>query len=64
MTAVELASYVGRTGGWTIPTGDAFKVRVRVVNAREIFGRVELRVSPLEGSGEAWTTVQNVELDK
>jgi hypothetical protein len=34
---------------------------VKVIDARQIFGRVELKVTPLAGSGEAWA--QNVEID-
>lgn len=62
-TAVELADYVRRTGTLTIPSGEGFKVKIRVVDARAIFGRTELRVTPIAGSGETWATVQSVALD-
>jgi hypothetical protein len=60
-TANELAANVGREGLWSTPIAN-IQVRVKVIDARQIFGRVELKVTPLAGSGEAWA--QNVKIDK
>jgi hypothetical protein len=60
-TANELAANVGREGLWSTPIAN-IQVRVKVIDARQIFGRVELKVTPLAGSGEAWA--QNVAIDK
>lgn len=60
MTATELTEYVGREGLWTTPIG-SIKIRVKVTDARQAYGRFELRVTPLAGSGETWA--QNVKLD-
>lgn len=61
MTANELGQYVNREGTWSTPIG-SIQIRVRVIDARQIFGRLELKITPLAGSGEAWA--QNVEMDK
>lgn len=50
-TVTELAKYVGRTGTLTIPMGkgkvkDALRIRVGVLDARQLFGRLELKVTP------------------
>jgi hypothetical protein len=60
-TANELAANVGREGLWSTPIAN-IQVRVKVIDARQIFGRVELKVTPIAGSGEAWA--QNVAIDK
>ena len=33
---------------------DEFKIKVKIVDARIIFGRTESLVVPIEGSGEKW----------
>jgi hypothetical protein len=60
LTANELNEYVNREGTWAAPIAD-LKIRVKVIDARQIFGRLELKITPLAGSGEAWA--QNVTLD-
>ncbi len=60
MTANELGENVGREGTWTTPIA-SIKIRVKILDARQIFGRLELKVTPLGGTGEAWA--QNVILD-
>jgi hypothetical protein len=63
LTTQELAALAGQYGDWTIgPVGGLIKVRVKIVDARQVYGRLEYLVTPLKGSGEAW--VQSVELDK
>jgi len=60
MTASELNQYVGRTGIWEIPKVGV-KIRVKILDARSSYGRFELKITPLAGSGETW--VQNVVMD-
>lgn len=60
-TAVELARYVGQEGVWSIP-GNGLRVAVTVKDARAIFSRLELKVCPVAGSGEAWVIAENVAL--
>ena len=33
---------------------DEFKIKVKIIDARIIFGRTESLVVPIEGSGEKW----------
>lgn len=61
-TQADLLPLIGRTGLWSTPMGN-FAVRVRVLAARRCFGRIELQVTPLEGSGTTWTPQGRVELD-
>jgi hypothetical protein len=62
-TAADLAEYLKRNGIWSTPTGD-MKLPVVVIDARYIFGRIELKVSPIGGSGSTWVTAGSVELAK
>jgi hypothetical protein len=61
-TAADLAAYLKRKGIWSAPTGD-MKVPVITVDARHIFGRTELKVSPIGGSGSTWVNAAGVELE-
>lgn len=60
-TAAELAEYLKRRAMWSTLNGDV-KVVVTVVDARHMFGRLELKVSPVGGSGETWANAKNVEI--
>jgi hypothetical protein len=60
-TAADLAAYLKRDGLWSAPTGN-MKVPVTTIDARHIFGRTELKVSPIGGSGSTWVNESNVEL--
>ena len=62
-TAADLADYLQRKGTWSAPTGDNLKIPVVVIDARVMFGRTELKVSPIGGSGSVWTVEANVELE-
>lgn len=55
-TAKSLSPYIGREGVFI--TG-ALRVGIRVLDAREKFGRVDLLVSPLAGSGEEWKSLND-----
>jgi hypothetical protein len=62
-TAAELAAYLDRKGIWSSPTGD-MKVPVTTIDARHLFGRIELKISPIGGSGSTWVNQGNVELEE
>lgn len=61
-TAADLAGYVQRKGIWSTPTGD-MKLPVMTVDARWLFGRTELKVAPIGGSGSTWVTAGSVDLE-
>lgn len=72
-TAAELASYKGLVGEMSIDLGaqsrkrrelppQPITVAVRVVDAREIYGRVDLLIEPVYGNGRAWVNSTRVEL--
>jgi hypothetical protein len=60
MTAQEATKYLNREGVYT--TG-SLNVRIKVVDAKEHFGRIDFRVTPCQGSGEQWVSQANVALD-
>jgi hypothetical protein len=60
MTASELSQYVGREGTWEVPKVGV-KIKVKILDARSSYGRFELKISPVAGSGETWA--QNVVMD-
>jgi len=51
-TATELNAYVGKKGLWDSPLG--VKIPVLILDARKAYGRFELKVTPISGSGEVW----------
>lgn len=55
----ELAELIGRVGEWVIgPIG----VRVRVIDARRVFNRLDLKIEPVAGSGQKWVSSEAVAL--
>lgn len=61
LSAEELASFVGRTGHYQARAG--MTVEIRVTNARESYGRLDLLVAPIAGTGEAWISTALIKLD-
>lgn len=67
MTAAELgAAYIGQEGTYAVGSHGAgvMAVRVAVKDARSAFGRTDLLIYPLAGSGETWVKHDSVVLDK
>lgn len=67
MSAAELAKYIGRSGTALLrssSSSDALVVEVRVIDAKSAFGRIDLLVEPVAGSGKAWMAADNVTLGK
>ena len=57
-----LAHYVGKQAliPWT-PRPGGF-LRVTIVDVREVFGRIDLKVEPFGGTGSSWVFADNVEI--
>ncbi len=58
MTSAELAEYVGREGLLTM--GGPLGVSIRSLDAREVFGRLDVYVEPVVGSGKAWVAESRI----
>jgi hypothetical protein len=59
----RLAEAVGRTG--TLRTREEkFKIKVRILDARRVYGRLEYLVTPEGGEGKAWTAATRVRLER
>lgn len=62
MTTAELNALLGREGVLATPVGkvDGLAVFVRfdvvITDAREVFGRLDLKFRPVAGSGEGWAS--------
>lgn len=51
MKVQELSQIIGRKASWIIFDLD---VPVEITDARSIFGRVDVQIRPVGGSGEHW----------
>lgn len=60
MTVQELSQIIGRQATWTI-----FDVRVpvEVMDARAMFGRVDVKIRPVGGSGQHWCSHRALRFD-
>lgn len=56
----KVAAMVGKEA--TLTTGEGLKIAVRVLDARQSYGRTEVLVEPVTGSGKAWVTSKRVRL--
>lgn len=65
MTAGELFNnLLNRQAVLSVPSrAGTLEVRVRILDARETFGRIDLLVSPVEGSGQAWVSADRVKVE-
>ena len=52
MTSEELATHVGREG--LLSMGGAIAIEVKSLDAREVYGRLDILVEPVAGTGKAW----------
>lgn len=57
MNSTELAEYVGREGLLRV---DHLSVTVRSLDAREVFGRLDVLVEPVQGTGQAWVAESRI----
>ena len=60
MTHAELARIIGKVG--TIES-DRLTIPVRIMDGRTAYGRQDVLVTPLEGSGERWVDAARVTLE-
>lgn len=65
MTAKEMReAYLGREGMLVVPGNPgALHLPVRVKDARVVWGRLDLLVAPVGGSGESWIEANRVNLE-
>lgn len=57
MTAKDLAQSIGRRGTLTV---DSLTLTVDIRDARQVFGRVDYLVTPVDGGGEQWVSSDRV----
>ena len=53
-----LRTNVGHTGLWKV--SDLVRVRVNILDARQVYDRVDLLITPIGGSGKQWVSIQKV----
>ena len=57
MTNTELAAYVGLKG---FLVAGLLNVLVRSLDAREVYGRLDILVEPVAGTGKAWVSESRI----
>ena len=57
--ANELAADIGKTG--RVHDGDGLTFEVKIIDAKQSYGRLRYLVTPISGTGERW--VENVTID-
>lgn len=62
MSAVELSTWIGRTGSVLHPSG-LMRFSVIVTDAAMAWGKLRLFVKPVAGDGAAWIDVLSLSLD-
>lgn len=60
MSAKQLGQAIGQTG--TLKVELSLSVPVKVLDAREVFSRVDYYVTPIGGEGFRWVSAERVEL--
>ncbi len=61
MTTRSLSPLIGRTGRYLI---GAASFPVTIIDARELFGRIDVQIEPIGGSGAAWVERSAITLTK
>jgi hypothetical protein len=61
MPAIEelIDEYVGRKARYN--TADGLMIEVTVTNVKQHFGRLDMEVTPISGTGTKWVTSQKLE---
>lgn len=64
MTPKDRESYIGQRATLPVPMrdGSELRVAVKIMDARDSFGRIDVLVSPENGSGEAWVSADRVKV--
>jgi len=60
MAAKDCSNLIDRSG--LLVDADAWAVAVRIVDARRVFGRVDVLVTPTRGRGERWVSLDRIRL--
>ena len=58
MTARELVDLIDKQA--TLTTQEGLEVVVHITDARELFARIDVLVTPAHGSGQAWVSAERV----
>jgi hypothetical protein len=63
-----IGDLIGKVGLYRVPIRSeeeevAFKVRVKIIDAKQAFGRTDVKITPEAGEGTAWVSKQHVETD-
>jgi len=61
MTTTQTTSLIGQRGQ-LIAERDKLQITVTIQDARSCYGRTEVLVSPKDGSGKAWVSIDRVSL--
>lgn len=59
MTVKELASFIGKQGFLNI---DNMQVKVTVMDVRQVFGRIDFQITPMDGNGNNWVEASRVNM--
>jgi len=61
MPAIEelIDEYVGRKARYN--TADGLMIEVTITNVKQHFGRLDMEVTPISGTGTKWVTSQKLE---
>lgn len=57
MTSKDLTQYIGQKLEWQAST--KVTVSVKILDARETFGRTDLLITPVSGQGEQWVSSES-----
>lgn len=60
MTGKELAKLIGRTARFTY---GGLAIRMSIIDAKMVWGSVQVQITPAEGSGSLWVRLESVTLD-
>jgi hypothetical protein len=60
LKASDLIKLVNKSATWSVAN---VKVEVRTLDARQSFGRIDVRVTPAAGSGEAWVDYKFLDIE-
>lgn len=59
MNAEQLQKLKGQEA---LVTMDGIDVTVRIIDARFVFGRIDVRIEPLSGEGQKWVRATSVKM--
>jgi hypothetical protein len=59
MNTSELAAQIGRTATLAGRRNE-FKTTVRILDAKQVYGKLRYQVTPIEGTGSVWVNAERV----